>query len=42
VTPQATANAAEKRRELRSVLLRWHGIGRQVARTAGFNGVATA
>ena len=42
MTPQVTVDAAEKRRELRSVLLRRHGIGRQVARTAGFNGVSTA
>jgi O-antigen/teichoic acid export membrane protein len=42
VTPQVTADAAEKRRELRSVLLRRHGVGRQVARTAGYNITATA
>jgi O-antigen/teichoic acid export membrane protein len=42
VTPQVTADAAEKRRELRSVLLRRHGVGRQVARTAGYNLTATA
>ena len=42
MTPQVTAGAVERRRELRSVLLRRHGIGRQVARTAGFNGAATA
>ena len=42
MTPQVTADAAEKRRELRSVLLRRHGVGRQVARTAGYNITATA
>jgi O-antigen/teichoic acid export membrane protein len=42
VTPQVTADAAGKRRELRSVLLRRHGVGRQVARTAGFNVASTA
>jgi len=40
VTPQVTANVAGIRRELASMLLR-RGVGRQVARTAGFN-VASA
>ena len=41
MTPQVTADAAGKRRELRSVLLRRHGVGRQVACTACFNVAST-